>query len=52
MANDLASDEELQLYFNYLKKNDGLRNPQDFNTSLINTEDDPKRIEEFALEAV
>lgn len=45
------SDEELQLYFNYLMKNNGVVNVQDF-SELTENETHQYSAEELALEVV
>lgn len=52
MANEHISDEELQLYFNYLMKNHGVLNIQDFTTLTLDEERHQYSEEELALEVV
>lgn len=50
MTDDQISDEELQLYFNYLMHNNGVLNVQDF--SLLGAEEHQYSEEELSLEVV
>ena len=52
MTNDQISDEELQLYFNYLMRNHGVSNVQVFSDFVLDQEHDQYSAEELALEVV
>ena len=52
MADNQISDEEIQLYFNYLMKNHGVLNVQDFSAFSLDDEQSQYSAEELALEVV
>jgi hypothetical protein len=52
MTDNQISDEELQLYFNYLMNNHGVLNVEDFSSLDLDKEDHQYSAEELALEVV
>jgi hypothetical protein len=52
MADNQISDDELQLYYSYLMKNNGVLNVHDFNDQLLDEDYAPYSAEELALEVV
>ena len=52
MADNQITDEELQLYFNYLMKNHGVLDVQDFSEITLDEELYQYSVEELALEVV
>ncbi len=52
MADNQISDEELQLYFNYLMKNHGVFDVQNFSALMLDEEPRHYSAEELALEVV
>lgn len=52
MSDYQISDEELQLYFNYLMQNNGVLNVNEFNAFGLDNEDYQYSTDELALEVV